>query len=145
MNNNKRGGAWHGRNLRDRRGEILFIDLRTWVQNAIKGEQKKKVELHADQIKKATDIYFRWQAVGTDGSAFAEPELYRSVGIDEMRENDFSLVPSRYIEFVDRDTNIDFDKVLTETAVAVSDLLREQRDNDTTLRNALNKLGYECK
>ena len=145
LNNNKRGGAWHGRNLRDRRGEILFIDLRTWVQNAIKGEQKKKVELHADQIKKATDIYFRWQAVGTDGSAFAEPELYRSVGIDEMRENDFSLVPSRYIEFVDRDTNIDFDKVLTETAVAVSDLLREQRDNDTTLRNALNKLGYECK
>lgn len=145
LNQNKRSGNWHGRKLRDRRGEILFMDLRTWVENPVKGEQKKKVELKPDQLKKATDIYFLWQAVGTDGSTYAEPELYRSVGIDELRENDFSLVPSRYIEFVDRDTNIDYDKVLSETAIAVSELLKLQQDNDSTLRNALNKLGYECK
>lgn len=145
LNQNKRGGTHHGRQLRDRHGEILFMDLRSWNVNPVKGEQKKKVELKTDQVKRATDIYFRWQSVGTDGTNYAEPELYRSVGIDELRENNFSLVPSRYIEFVDRDTNIDYDKVLTETTSAISELLRQQQENDKTLRNALKQLGYECR
>lgn len=143
LNENKKGGMWHGRNLRNREKEILFMDLRQWTENPVKGEQKKKVELKADQVKRASEIYFKWQ---TENSAeFAEPELYRSVKFDELEKNNFSLVPSRYIEFVDRDTNIDFDKVLSETAVTVSDLLNRQRNNDETLRNALKTLGYECK
>lgn len=145
LNQSKRGGTHHGRQLRDRHGEVLFMDLRTWTDNAVKGEQKKKVELKADQIQRAADIFFRWQAVDTDGASFAYPELYRSVGIDELAQNNYSLVPSRYIEFVDRDTNIDYDKVLSETAAAVSELLRQQQENDQTLRNALKQLGYECK
>lgn len=145
LNQNKRGGMHHGRMLRDRHGEILFMDLRSWTENPVKGEQKKKVELKADQVKRAIDIFFRWQAVGTDGSSYAKPELYRSVGIEELKKNNFSLVPSRYIEFVDRDTNIEYDRVLSETASAVSELLSLQRENDATLRNTLKQLGYECK
>lgn len=143
LNENKKGGMWHDRNLRNREREILFMDLRQWTENPVKGEQKKKVELKADQIKRASDIYFRWQTENSE--EFAEPELYRSVKIDELERNNFSLVPSRYIEFVDRDSNIDFDKVLSETAVTVSDLLSRQRSNDETLRSALKTLGYECK
>ena len=144
LNQKKEGGMWHGRKLRNRKGEILFMDLRQWNENAIKGEQKKKVEFVKEQVERATDIYFHWQSVGTDGKNFAEPELYRSVGLDELRENEFSLVPSRYIEFVDRDSNIDYHQVLTDTAATVKDLLRRQKQNDTTLRNALKQLGYEC-
>lgn len=148
LNQNKKGGMWHGRKQRNREGEILFMDLRQWTENPIKGEQKKKVILKEDQIKLATQIYFKWQAEGTDGANYAQPELYRSVRLDEadgIKANNFSLVPSRYIEFVDRDSNIDYDKVLTETASVVSDLLKRQKENDETLRNALKKLGYECK
>ena len=53
-------------------------------------------------------------------------------------------MPSRYIEFVDRDTTIDYHQVLTETAATVSDLLKRQEQNDKTLRNALKHLGYDC-
>lgn len=120
------------------------MDLRTWTENPVKGEQKKKVELKADQIKRATEIYFNWQEVGTDGAHYEKPELYRSVGIDELKANGYSLVPSRYIEFVDRDSNIDYDKVLSQTAQCVSELLKLQKSNDETLRNALKQLGYEC-
>ena len=144
LNQNKEGGVWHNRRLRNRTHEILFMDLRQWNENAVKGEQKKKVQLVKEQVERATDIYFRWQSEGTDGSNYAEPELYRSVGIDELRENGFSLVPSRYIEFVDRDCNIDYHQVLTDTVATVKDLLQRQRQNDTTLRNALKQLGYEC-
>lgn len=145
LNQNKKGGMWHGRKQRNREGEILFMDLRQWTENPVKGEQKKKIELKEDQIKRATEIYFKWQAEGTDGTNYSEPELYRSVGIEELKENNYSLVPSRFIEFVDRDFDIDYDKVLTETASVVSDLLKRQKKNDETLRNALKQLGYECK
>lgn len=147
LNQNKKGGMWHGRKQRNREGEILFMDLRQWTENPVKGEQKKKIELKEDQIKRATEIYFKWQAEGTNGANYAEPELYRSVKIKEsdgIESNNFSLVPSRYIEFVDRDSNIDYNKVLTETASTVSDLLKRQKKNDETLRNALKMLGYEC-
>lgn len=147
LNQNKKGGMWHGRKQRNREGEILFMDLRQWTENPVKGEQKKKVILKDDQIKRATEIYFKWQAEGTDGTNYAEPELYRSVRLDEtdgIEANNFSLVPSRYIEFVDRDSNIDYDKVLAETASVVSDLLKRQKENDETLRNALKQLGYGC-
>ncbi len=33
------------------------MDLRQWNENPVKGEQKKKLELKADQIKKAAEIY----------------------------------------------------------------------------------------
>lgn len=144
LNQNKKGGMWHGRKQRNRSGEILFLDLRQWTENPVKGEQKKKVELKDDQIKRAAEIYFKWQAEGTDGANYAVPELYRSVGLEELKKNDYSLVPSRYIEFVDKDSDIDYNKVLTETASAVSGLLKRQKQNDETLRNALKQLGYEC-
>lgn len=145
LNENKKGGMWHGRNLRNREKEILFMDLRQWTENAVKNEQKKKVKLSKEQVLKATEIYFKWQEEGADGERYEEAELYRSVKFDELEKNNFSLVPSRYIKFVDRDTNIDYNKVLSETASAVSDLLNRQRNNDETLRNALKTLGYECK
>ena len=52
LNQNKKGGMYHGRNLRNREGEILFIDLRTWRDNPVKNENKKKVRLSTEQIKK---------------------------------------------------------------------------------------------
>lgn len=144
LNQNKKGGLWHDRNLRNRSGEILFMDLRQWRENTIKPEQKKRIVIGKDQAERAANIYFKWQAEGTDGANYAEPELYRSVSLEELKENGYSLVPSRYIEFVDRDSDIDYNKVLTETASTVSALLKRQKQNDETLRNALKQLGYEC-
>lgn len=143
LNQNKKGGLHHGRRLRDRSGEILFMDLRTWTENPVKGEQKKKVEIREEQVNRATEIYFRWQQEGTNGSTYAEPELYRSVSLAELAENDYSLVPSRYIEFVDRDQSIDYDKVLSETAVAVGEMINLQKQNQEALANAFTALGYE--
>ncbi len=145
LNQNKKGGIYHGRKLRNREKEILFMDLRQWTENSVKGEQKKKVMLNDEQIKRAANIYFLWQDYKTDGGYYEEPELYRSVRIEEIEENNFSLVPSRYIRFVDRDSDIDYDKVLQETASVVSDLLNRQKTNNEKLRNALKQLGYECK
>lgn len=144
LNQNKQAKPWHDRQLRRRTGEVLFMDLRQWTDNAVKGEQKKKVQLTPEQIARAADIYFRWQSEGTDGSTYAQPELFRSVRLEELAANDYSLVPSRYIEFVDRDSQIDHKAVLSATASKVAELLSRQQKNDATLRNALKHFGYDC-
>lgn len=41
LNQNKKGGAYHGRMLRSRAGEILFMDLRTWTENPVKTRAKE--------------------------------------------------------------------------------------------------------
>lgn len=42
LNQNKKGGNYHGRALRNREHEILFMDLRQWTENPVKGEGKRK-------------------------------------------------------------------------------------------------------
>ena len=143
LNMNKKGGTYHGRKLRNREKEILFMDLRQWTENPVKGEQKKKVLLKTDQIERAAEIYHKWQSEGTDGATYAVPELYKSVHFDEIKKNNFSLVPSRYIEFVDRDQSIDYEKVMSEAAEKVSEILARQEVNRTALKNAFAALGYK--
>ncbi len=143
LNMNKKGGTYHGRKLRNREKEILFMDLRQWTENPVKGEQKKKVLLKTDQIERAAEIYHKWQSEGTDGATYAVPELYKSVHFDEIKKNNFSLVPSRYIEFVDRDQSIDYEKVMSEVAEKVSEILARQEVNRTALKNAFAALGYK--
>ena len=143
LNMNKKGGTYHGRKLRNREKEILFMDLRQWTENPVKGEQKKKVLLKTDQIERAAEIYHKWQSEGTDGVTYAVPELYKSVHLDEIKKNNFSLVPSRYIEFVDRDQSIDYEKVMSEAAEKVSEILARQEANRTALENAFAALGYK--
>lgn len=141
LNQNKRGGTYHGRNQRDRTGEILFVDLRTWSQNIY---EKKFVQFLPEQIERAATIYHTWQTEGTDSTSYAVPELYRSVGLDEIRSNGYSLAPSRYIEFVDRDKDIDYEKIISDAAAKVSELIGRQQINQEELKKAFRELGYEC-
>ncbi len=140
LNQNKKGGIYHKRNLRNREGEILFVDLRTWNQNKY---EKNFVQFSEDQIQKIVSIYQQWQQYGLDDSKeFAAPELYRSVSKKEIEENGYSLVPSRYIEFVDRDQDIDYQSIMKETSIKVSELLCRQAENQDALAKAFRELGY---
>lgn len=139
VNQNKKARTFHGRKLRDRSNEILFVDLRTWNQNIY---EKKYVQLGQDQIDSAVDIYRNWQAEGVVSGNYAKPELYRSVSKDIISKNDYSLVPSRYIEFVDRDKDIDYEKIMAETSEVAFDLLKRQQANQEALKRALKELGY---
>lgn len=140
LNQNKRGGIYHDRKLRNRSNEILFVDLRTWNQNVY---EKKYVQFSEEQISNITNIYRNWQVEGTDGQNYATPELYRSVQIEEIKDNDFSLVPSRYIEFVDRDKDIDYEEIMNDTASMVSELIKRQTLNQKALKRAFEDLGYD--
>lgn len=142
LNQNKRGGKYHDRELRNREHEILFMDLRQWTENPVKGEQKKKVLLSPEQIERVADIYHRWQSVGTDGKHFAVPELYRSVGIEEIERNNWTLVPSKYIEFIDHDLDIDYPKEMARIQQEMKDLLQREKESQKMLEEAFKGIGY---
>lgn len=142
LNQNKKGGSYHGRTLRNREHEILFMDLRTWNQNAVKNENKKKVRLDTDQIQRATEIYHTWQNEGTDGSCYEEPELYRSVGMDEIEKQGWSLVPSKYIKFIDHDLDIDFHAEMSRIQKEMRDLMAQEKQSQKMLEDAFRGIGY---
>ena len=142
LNQNKKGGNYHGRNLRNREGEILFMDLRTWTENPVKNEGKKKVFLDDVQIQRAADIYHAWQTEGTDGMHYEVPELYRSVGIEEIEKQSWSLVPSKYIEFIDHDLDIDFTAEMTRIQTEIRDVLSQEKQSQKLLEDAFRGIGY---
>lgn len=142
LNQNKKGGSYHGRNLRNREHEILFMDLRTWTENAVKGENKKKVLLKNDQIERAADIYHTWQSEGTDGSRYEAAELYRSVGIDEIEQNHWALTPSKYIEFIDHDLDIDYEKEMARIQAEMQEVMKQEKKSQQMLEEAFRGIGY---
>lgn len=142
LNQNKKGGMYHGRNLRNRENEILFMDLRTWTENPVKNENKKKVRLIDEQIQKAAGIYHTWQSEGTDGASYEVPELYRSVSIKEIEENNWSLVPSKYIEFVDHDLDIDFNAEMSRIQKEMQEVLAQEKQSQKMLEDAFRGIGY---
>ena len=142
LNQNKKGGGYHGRKLRSREHEILFMDLRTWTENPVKNESKKKVRLITEQIERAANIYHIWQTDGIDGANYAVPELYRSVGIAEIEKNGWSLVPSKYIEFIDHDLEIDFPAEMKRIQQEMRDVLAHEKESQKMLEEAFRGIGY---
>ena len=142
LNQNKKGGKYHGRNLRKREYEILFMDLRQWSENAVKGENKKKVRLVSEQIERAADIYHIWQCEGTNGTKYEEPELYRSVGIREIEEKGWALTPSKYIEFIDHDLEIDYEKEMMRIQAEMKEIMKQEKKSQQMLEDAFRGIGY---
>lgn len=140
LNENKRGGIENGRKLRNRKNEILFVDLRSWSGNVY---EKKYVKLSDEQIAAAHKIYTDWQT-DAESCKYEKPELYRSVGIDTLEANNWSLVPSRYIKFMDRDNELDYDTVLADAGAMVKRLLARQDENRSLLINAFKAIGYDA-
>ena len=142
LNQNKKGGNYHGRTLRNREKEILFMDLRQWTENPVKGEQHKKVILLKDQIERAAKIYHTWQEEGVDGKDYAVPELYRSVGFAEIEQKGFALTPSKYIEFIDHDLEIDYAKEMSRIQAEMKDILAAEKQSQKMLIEAFKGIGY---
>lgn len=125
------------RHYRERSTEILFMDLRQLGEPF----EKKFTQFSDDDIQKVTNIYHQWQSNAIENI----PELCYSASFDEVVKKDFSLVPSKYIEFVNRDENIDFDEKMTTLQREFADLLKAEEQSQIDLLNVFKELGYEIR
>lgn len=146
INMNKKAGEWHGRQLRDRRNEILFVDLRTWNDNIEeividKGKKKKKIVLTDDQIATVKTLFSNWQ--DADTSRYSDvPEYCKSVTLEDIRKKDYSLAPSKYIEFIDHDLDIDYTAEMSRIQAEMQDVMKREKRSQTMLENAFRGIGY---
>ena len=149
VNMNKKATTVNGRKLRDRTHEILFMDLRRWDENVEeividKGKKKKKTVLTDEQIAKVKTVFSNWQA--EDISLYSDvPEFCKSVTIDEengLRANDYSLAPSKYIEFIDHDLEIDYEKEMARIQEEMQAVLKAEKQSQQMLEEAFRGIGY---
>jgi type I restriction enzyme M protein len=136
LNNNKKARALNGRQLRDRQGEVLFIDLRRWNENIY---EKKYVQFDEDQIAAVKKIYTSWQT----GDGYSDvPESCKSAKKAEIKGQNYSLAPSKYIEFVDHDLDIDYAKEMAHIQSSVAQMLRIEKETQSMLASAFMEVGY---
>ena len=71
-----------------------------------------------------------------------EPEYCYSATLDEIEQKGWSLVPSKYIEFRNRDEQIDFDTRMLQLQANLRDLLQQEQQSNKDLKALFDKLGY---
>jgi len=125
------------RQYRDREKEILFMDLRQMGEPF----EKKYTQFSDDDIQKVVSTYHQWQTKEIENI----PEFCYSASLDEVAKKDFSLVPSKYIEFVNRDENIDFEEKMQTLKSEFADLLKAEAQSKNDLLSVFKELGYEIK
>ena len=91
---------------------------------------------------KVTAVYHAWQQEGYEDTYENVPEFCYSASFDEVEEKGFTLVPSRYIEFINRDENIDFDTKMRTLQGELKELLAAEEKSKADLLKVLEGLGY---
>lgn len=125
------------RHYRNREDEILFLDLR---QIGVPFE-KKFIQFSDENIEEITNTYHNFQ---TEGDNYKDvPEFCYAATKEEVAKKDYSLVPSKYIEFVNRDENIDFDTRMKSLQTEFRELLQQEEQSKADLLNVFKELGYE--
>jgi type I restriction enzyme M protein len=123
------------RHYRNREKEILFMDLRQLGEPF----EKKFTQFSDEDIKRVTSTYHQWQSKIIENI----PEFCYSASFDEVAKKDFSLVPSKYIEFVNRDENIDFDEKMKALQSEFAELLKAEQQSKVELLKVFEELGYK--
>ncbi|MBN4053384.1 type I restriction-modification system subunit M [Haliea sp. AH-315-K21] len=159
-NKNARTSAT-GRALSDRRGKILFIDVRNL------GYMKDRVlrDFTPEDLSKVTDTYHAWQMTTMDGGnadnagaiigqdeGVLSPYPYqdeagfcKSVEIEEIKKHDYVLTPGRYVGAADE---IDDGEPFEEKMVRLTAQLKTQFEESDKLEGEIKKnltgLGYDA-
>lgn len=146
LNMNKKACTLNKRKLRDRTNQILFMDLRRWDQNIEeividKGKRKKKTVLNDSQIAEVKNVYNNWQS--TDTSLYSDmPEFCKSATLEDIRAKNYSLAPSKYIEFIDHDLDIDYKKEMARIQGEMRILMESEKLSQSILEDAFREIGY---
>ncbi|MEJ2407625.1 MAG: N-6 DNA methylase [Candidatus Thiodiazotropha sp.] len=138
-----------GRPLRDRSGEVLFIDARNL------GYMKDRVlrDFSADDLARVADTFHAWQTAEpergqTNEGALAPyadvPGFCASVNLDGIAKHDFVLTPGRYVGSEEKE---DDDEPFAEKMARLTAQLKEQFEESDKLEGAIKqnlaRLGYD--
>lgn len=136
--------------LRDRNNEILFMDLRRMGSKSKDGYIELSMDTDMIKVKETFD---NWRQADYKKKYKDVPEFCKSVDINTIKndgkdieidedKSNWSLVPSKYIEFIDHDLDIDFEKEMKRIQKEMAKLLEEERQSQKDMEDAFKGIGY---
>ena len=145
--------------LRDRTNDVLFMDLRRMGHKSSEGYMELDYDTDMQLVKKTLNAWQspEWKKLYKDVQEFCQSctidEIRNGVTDKKQKENGtnidlkeneslWSLVPSKYIEFIDHDLEIDFPKEMARIQQEMKELLKEEKASQKQLEDAFRGIGY---
>ncbi|EMD79702.1 Type I restriction-modification system, DNA-methyltransferase subunit M [Vibrio diabolicus E0666] len=131
-----------GRKLRDRKGEVLFIDARNL------GYMKDRVlrDFTLDDIQKVADLYHAWKTGEEVNGVVYEDQagFCKSATLEEIKKHDFVLTPGRYVGAAEElDDGVPFGEKMATLTAKLSEQFVESATLEAEIKKNLAGLGYE--
>ena len=133
------GGAGGGQTLRDRRGEILFIDARKLGRMVDRTHR----ELTDEDIKRIADTYHAWRGEKDAGEYADVPGFCKSATLEEVRKHGHVLTPGRYVGAeAQEDDGEPFEEKMQRLVATLREQQAEAAKLDAAIAANLKELGY---
>jgi type I restriction enzyme M protein len=116
--------------LRDRRGEILFIDARKLGHMV----DRTRKEFSDGDIEKITRAYHAWRGEGEAGAYEDVPGFCKAATLEEIKAHGYVLTPGRYVGVADVEED---DMPFTERFAALQAKLEGQFEASDQLTAAI--------
>lgn len=127
------------RHYRNREDEVLFMDLRKHGE----AFEKKYVQFSPEKITEIAETLHTWQELRAETEYKNISEYCYAANKTEIAEKDYSLVPSKYIEFKNLDEEIDFDEKMSQLRDDFTELLKQEEKSKSDLLSVFKELGYD--
>lgn len=145
LNNNKKARVItkndEERHYRDREKEVLFFDMREMGHTY----EKKFIELSLEDREKVTKAYHAWQQEGWTETYRDIPEFCRSVSLQQLEDKKYSLVPSKYIEFLVQNKQFGYEAKLKSIQTELNGIFVEEEKSRNELKRLFQELGFSLK
>lgn len=126
-----------GRKLRDRKGEVLFIDARNL------GYMKDRVlrDFTADDLSQVTEAFHNWQM----GEGYEDVAGFvKSATLEEIQKHDHVLTPGRYVGAADQEEDSEpFAEKMARLTSQLKGQFEESDRLEAEIKQNLAGLGYE--
>jgi type I restriction enzyme M protein len=128
-----------GKGLRDRQGQVLFIDAR---KMGVLVDRTRR-ELTDEEVQKIADTYHAWRGEKDAGEYADVAGFCKSASMEDIRKHGHALTPGRYVGSVEQE---DDGEPFEEKMLRLSQQWREQRAEavrlDAAIEANLKELGY---
>ncbi|MCY1367047.1 type I restriction-modification system, M subunit [compost metagenome] len=128
-----------GKGLRDRRGQVLFIDAR---KLGVLVDRTRR-ELTDEEVQKIADTYHAWRGEKDAGEYTDVAGFCKSASMDDIRKHGYVLTPGRYVGAADvEDDGEPFEEKMARLSAQWRDQRAAAVKLDAVIDVNLKELGY---
>ncbi|WAW10830.1 type I restriction-modification system subunit M [Oxalobacter vibrioformis] len=126
--------------LRDRRGEVLFIDAR---KMGVLVDRTRR-ELTDEEIQKIADTYHAWRNEKDAREYVDVAGFCKSATLEDIRKHGHVLTPGRYVGLPDEaDDGEPFEEKMARLTSELSEMFKRSHELEGEIRKRLGAIGYE--